>query len=196
MLMDEEQNRPGLSKEQKIGFVLLLFFAVFALGLGILQIRNTMYAPFSLSKKIPALKKEDINSAEALAYRDTDRDGVNDFDELFIYQTSAYIADTDSDGIPDKEEITKGTNPLCPEGKNCGDLENPGVIPMTMSASSSFSAPEENILTLEDMSKLGSSEQIRKMLLDAGMDSATLDKISDEELLNSLKEAAGSTTTR
>ena len=110
--MDAEQGGNSLSKEQKIGVILLSVFSVFAIGLGILQIRNTMYAPFALNKQIPNLVRDDIVSNEALMYRDTDKDGLNDFDELYVYATSAYLADTDSDGISDKAEVDKGTNPL------------------------------------------------------------------------------------
>ena len=112
--MSEEQGREGLSKEQKIGVILLSIFSVFAIGLGILQIRNTMYAPFALNKKIPPLVRDDINTEEALMYRDTDKDGLNDFDESYVYLTSRYLADTDSDGLSDKAEVYKRTDPLCP----------------------------------------------------------------------------------
>src|SRR6266404_1570843 len=108
--MPEEQGREGLSKEQKIGVILLSVFSVFAIGLGILQIRNTMYAPFALSTKIPPLVRDDINSDQALMFRDTDHDGLNDFDELNVYHTSPYLADTDSDGIPDNVEVANGTD--------------------------------------------------------------------------------------
>src|SRR3989344_6736912 len=138
--MPEEQDREGLSKEQKIGVILLSIFSVFAIGLGILQIRNTMYAPFALNKKIPPLVRDDINTEEALMYRDTDKDGLNDFDESYVYLTSRYLADTDSDGLSDKAEVDKGTDPLCPEGQTCAEagvngdtLPNSGVIPSATS---------------------------------------------------------------
>ena len=119
--MSEEQGSEGLSKEQKIGVILLSVFSVFAIGLGILQIRNTMYAPFALNKKVSTLIKNDIISNEALMYRDIDKDGLNDFDELYVYGTSPYLADTDSDGIADNTEVAKGTNPICPEGQACAE---------------------------------------------------------------------------
>ncbi|MBT3539348.1 hypothetical protein HN481_04455, partial [Candidatus Parcubacteria bacterium] len=43
------------------------------------------------------------------------------YEELFFYETSRYLPDTDSDGLDDKVEIDGGTNPLCPEGQACGD---------------------------------------------------------------------------
>jgi len=43
---------------------------------------------------------------------DTDSDGLNDYDEVFVHSTSPANADTDSDGLNDYSEIhTHGTNP-------------------------------------------------------------------------------------
>ncbi|HLD60610.1 MAG TPA: hypothetical protein VJA27_00545, partial [Patescibacteria group bacterium] len=112
----------ALRKEQKIGFFLLLIFALLTVGLGALQIRNTMYAPFALNNKVPSILKDEVNNIEALSFRDTDFDELNDFDELYVYNTSPYLPDTDSDGIRDKKELEGGTNPLCAEGKDCGGV--------------------------------------------------------------------------
>jgi len=195
--MPDERNleSPGrpLSKEQKIGFVLLLLFSIFTVALGMLQIRNTMYAPFALNNKIPDYFKEQINTVEALKYRDTDRDGLTDFDELYVYGTSPYLYDTFSYGMSDKDVITKGL-PLCPlGGKNCN---NPII-------SDSAQTPVENILPTTtnevvnfDFSELSKTlqdpAQIRQMLLDNGLDKAVLQKVSDKELMNLVTDAMGS----
>jgi hypothetical protein len=113
--MSEEQGREGLSKEQKTGVILLSIFAIFAIGLGILQIRNTMYAPFALNKQIPNLKISgyDINSNEALMYRDIDKDGLCDNEEP-LYRTDPLNPDTDGDGFLDGEEVASGHYPTKP----------------------------------------------------------------------------------
>jgi hypothetical protein len=36
-----------------------------------------------------------------LSQRDTDRDGITDYDELYVLSTDPYHSDTDRDGIPD-----------------------------------------------------------------------------------------------
>ena len=196
LAMPEEQGREGLSKEQKIGLILLSTFAIFAIGLGILQIRNTMYAPFALNKKIPHMVKEDINSNEALMFRDTDKDGLNDFDELYVYSTSPYLADTDSDGLADKAEVDKGTDPLCPEGQNCvGAAVNGDAIPASATFPSATStlgpAPSQ-----QDLDKiLSDPAEIRKILLDSGLDKKILDATSDADLMKLVKEVLSSTST-
>lgn len=113
--MDNSQKNSDLSKEQKTGFVLLLVFAVLVVVLGLLQIRNTIYNPFAINFSVYD-EEAIINDNEGrLKNIDTDRDGLSDWDELYVYKTSPYLADTDSDGINDKDELDKGMNPLCVE---------------------------------------------------------------------------------
>ena len=49
--------------------------------------------------------------AELIA-KDTDNDGITDFDEVNLYKTNPNSPDTDSDGITDGIEIVKGYSPL------------------------------------------------------------------------------------
>ncbi|HSR89604.1 MAG TPA: thrombospondin type 3 repeat-containing protein [Candidatus Udaeobacter sp.] len=191
--MSADQGRSGLSKEQKIGVILLSIFSVFAIGLGILQIRNTMYAPFALNNNVPPLAKDDISSNETLMYRDTDKDGLNDFDELYVYSTSPYLADTDSDGISDKAEVDSGTNPLCPEGQSCAEVgANADAVPgnASMTASSSVlgigSAPQDLDKTLNDPA------QVRKILATSGLDPKVLEQTTDADLMKMVKEILSS----
>ncbi|OGH73891.1 MAG: hypothetical protein A3C90_03345 [Candidatus Magasanikbacteria bacterium RIFCSPHIGHO2_02_FULL_51_14] len=110
-----------LSKQQKTGFVLLLVFGVLAVGLGLLQMRNTIYSPFVVrpgggeGASVAAF----FDETTRLQQIDTDQDGLNDYEEMNFYGTSAYLPDTDSDGIEDKTEIEEGTDPLCPESEQC-----------------------------------------------------------------------------
>lgn len=128
--MDNSQKNLNLSKEQKTGFVLLLVFAMLVVGLGLLQIRNTIYNPFAVDFTVYE-EEAMLNDVEGrLKSLDTDHDGLMDWDELNIYTTSPYLSDTDSDGIDDKKEIEKGLDPLCPQGENCDQevtSENPNI---------------------------------------------------------------------
>ncbi len=191
--MPEEEERQGLQKGQKIGVVLLSIFSVFAVGLGLLQIRNTMYAPFALNSGVPYTVKEDINTNEALIYRDTDKDGLNDFDELYVYITSPYLADTDSDGIGDKVEVEKGSDPLCPQGQNCNSpiLTGEGLLDTSVSSTLLEPLPPEQDLEVA----LNSPTEIRKMLLASGFDKKILDQTSDADLMNMVKEVLNSSST-
>ncbi len=190
----DEQNQPNqFSKEHKIGLILLSLFAVLAVGLGILQIRNNAYRPFALNNSIPPFLNDEINSEEALRYRDTDLDGLNDFDELYVYTTSPYLADTDSDGIKDKEEIDQGRNPLCYEGKNCG------VYDMSLNASS-FPAKQDSAALYGQISPQSMEEYlqdpavIRELLLTSGLKQELVDKLTDADLKAMAGEIFASST--
>jgi len=192
---DEKEQAIVLSKEQKIGFVLLSVFAVLAIGLGAMQIRNTMYAPFALNNEIPVSLKDQINDVEALHFRDTDLDGLNDFDELYVYSTSPYLADTDSDGIADKTEIEQGKNPNCAEGKDCaGAIMNVSTMISSGVDTSSISVQDPGAPPADFNAMLSDPVQVRKMLRDAGVDEAVLSKFSDAELVAAVKEMMGTTT--
>ncbi len=194
--MPEEQGEGGLRKEQKIGVILLSIFALFAVGLGILQIRNTMYAPFALNNKVPYVVKDDIDTNEALMYRDTDKDALNDFDELYVYITSPYLADTDSDGIDDKTEIEKGSNPICAEGQTCSDLAtDEDTLPNTIAAYSATSTLGPPPSTQELDKLINNPAEIRKMLLASGFDKNILEQTSDADLMIMVKEVLNSTST-
>ncbi|MFA5128178.1 MAG: hypothetical protein WC457_04245 [Patescibacteria group bacterium] len=194
--MDEPQNR--FSKEQKIGLVLLSSFVVLAVTLGLIEMRNTLYSPFALNNSIPAMIGSDVDTTDALRYRDTDADGLNDFDELYVYSTSPYLADTDSDGLTDKQEVEGGKNPNCAEGKDCNAsiAENGSAI----IATSSTDVADTNTLfsnydvtsTLEAM--LTSPDQMRTLLLESGLAQSVVDKISDDDLTKMALEIMSSST--
>jgi outer membrane protein OmpA-like peptidoglycan-associated protein len=55
-------------------------------------------------------------SDEELMDRDSDGDGLSDYDEIYIYGTDPLNPDTDEDGLTDYEEIyVYGTDPLNPD---------------------------------------------------------------------------------
>jgi hypothetical protein len=185
--MPEEKVKGGLTKEQKTGFVLLLVFAILAVGLGFMQIRNTMYAPFALKNSMPFIAKDTLIGTDALRYRDTDKDGLSDFDELYVYGSSQYLDDTDSDGIKDGAEISVGKNPACAEGETCSALSGTDVS--SGSIASSTSSTFGMAVTSEDITMaLKDPKQVRQMLITAGMEKTDLDKISDTQLIAAVNE--------
>lgn len=188
-----EENEPNrLNKEQKVGLIFLLSFAILAVAFGVLQIRANLYRPFALNNSIPPFIQEELNSEEALYYRDTDFDGLNDFDELYVYTTSPYLEDTDSDGVMDKDEIESGRNPLCDEEKNCfiNDVStNPSAFPDKPDMSEyDAEAPD----TMDEF--LNNPEVLRELLLGAGLSEDVVSQISNEDLVTMTQEIFSSST--
>jgi len=212
----EYQQRQHLSTGQKTGFVLLLVFALMAVSLAFLQLRNNIYTPFVVridTGALEAKKSFEFDETTRLQQIDTDHDGINDYQELFFYETSPYISDTDSDGIDDKTEIDQGGNPLCPEGEECDVSEfdtnqnnlDSIISPLAEDAPTveellaKQSAVEQNTNNEEfgqlpefDVNKIVQDPQaLRQMLLMSGqITTEELDSISDEVLLSTAKELA------
>ena len=55
---------------------------------------------------------------------DTDDDGLNDYDEVYVYKTNPIVADTDGDGINDGDEIALNTDPLKADSDGNGITDN------------------------------------------------------------------------
>ncbi len=182
-----EQTIQKLSREQKIGFVLLLAFGIIAVTLGFVQIRNTMYAPFALNSVVPPDVKDAVNDAAALQYRDTDGDGLSDFSELYVYSTSPYIKDTDGDGLDDKAEILQGKNPLCAEGAACNNFIYNDNLTGSQNSTSSINGvvipPDPGALP-EFIKQIQDPKQVREMIIASGaVSKEILDQIPDNLLM-------------
>jgi hypothetical protein len=126
-----------LKKEQKIAIVSLSLCCVFLLLGGISQLNSYVHRPFLVSRQNLARSiqirtqtfQDETKAMQELKLKDTDRDGISDYDEQYVYRTSAYLGDSDSDGLSDAEEVAKGDDPNCPQGKNCLDVQT--SIPRT-----------------------------------------------------------------
>lgn len=195
----------NVTKEQKVGFTLLFLFGLIAVGLGFLQIRNTIYGPFAITRGGEEEAPAPVDEITRLQRIDTDHDGINDYEELNFWETSPYLPDTDSDGIDDKVEIDANGDPLCPQGKVCGATDSLPASPTTNPTSPLFTknGTVSGIISLTSPTNLGanatSSEQvqallqdpakIRALLLSTGkISEAELAKVSDAELLQMLEK--------
>ena len=115
--------------------------------------------------------------------RDTDKDGLSDYDERYVYKTSPFIEDTDSDGMDDKREIEAGSDPNCPKGQNCFSVEVGEDVDLVPDNQEFVDAQEERIL-----SGAASVEEIRQLLKGAGISEEELSALSDEAILQLYSE--------
>jgi hypothetical protein len=126
-----------LNWEQKAGITALSVCCLFLFFGGISQLRSYVRKPFLVSHRnlADAIRirtqtyQNDEKQARELQLKDTDRDGISDYDEQYVYRTSPYLPDSDSDGLSDSEEIAAGEDPNCPQGKNCLDIQT--AVPET-----------------------------------------------------------------
>jgi len=111
----------------------LILITVAAVVLGFLQFNKDIQGPAfnsyldlkrgELMAKYQALSlTTDETLANQLKNQDSDLDGLDDWSEINVYSTSPYLSDSDGDGISDKQEILKGTDPTCPEGVDCAAI--------------------------------------------------------------------------
>jgi hypothetical protein len=109
---------------QKSFFVIFVFCSVGALVFSYLNVRDGVYAPFRVSIKDIAAKKDMLKDPATeqvkLAKRiDTDGDGLSDWEEENVYHTSPYLWSTAGDNVPDNVKLAMGENPLCKLGEPC-----------------------------------------------------------------------------
>lgn len=181
-------------KQQKIIFFAFIAFGVVSLVLAFYQLKYSLSSPFFVDsaneeagRSDLAVKKGDVFILQST---DTDKDGLTDYDELYVYGTSPYLADSDSDGYSDGQEIATKNNPNCPQNKNC-DL----YLDQTFVASSSPPAITSDAFGLLDGTNVSGTgidaNVLRQALAQAGMPADVLAQISDEVLLQEYANIAG-----
>ena len=175
----QPQTHHPLAEKRILVFLILL--AIILIPFSVWQLNRSLSRPFeklsvnnaknSNQSSIIDLYNNDNANTPALAVlsdKDTDQDGLNDYDELYVFKTSPYLQDSDSDKINDKLEIDQDTDPNCPTGETCGR-----VVTNTNSATNA---------TVTDLSSL-TPEQLRQIMRDAGAPEDVVSKISDDDLL-------------
>ena len=206
------QNRPtsALQAEQKIAFALLVFLGFGGIIFGFRSFGSHLYRPiqqqfakYYTGEDVVNAGTKDSKEVEEQKKKDTDADGLSDYDELYVYKTSPYLKDSDSDTVDDKTEVFGGTDPNCPAGKMCGGSSEaadttgtspqdilgatPGNEGILQSGQLKFESAED----VQNFFKSATSQEIRSALIQSGMKKEEVDKISDEELQKLFDQAVG-----
>lgn len=195
-----EYYHQPLNKGQKIAAIALALFALFIIALWSFQFQQSIRSPFQYNPdQGNAVSSEglEVKREADLASKDTDGDGLNDYEELNVYGTSPYLEDSDSDGYDDKNEIESDNDPNCPVGVNCygNELTAPAVIEENNTGVSADDLGTYNEMSAEETAGLETlmsgelnAATLRRILISYGMDETMLNQISDEDLLNSYKD--------
>ncbi|MBI4281111.1 hypothetical protein HY628_02860 [Candidatus Uhrbacteria bacterium] len=183
-------------EQMALGAVIL--GGIVALIFGFSYLARSIENPLRLkptSYKTP-LEREAEGNAE-LRTKDTDQDGLTDYDELHVWNTSPYLPDSDSDGYSDKTELESGNNPNCPTGRQCGPVEGAGSGEgqgQTSSQPSDFTPGPQTteisagLLGLDLLENLPAQE-LRKLLLEYGVPQKQLDALNDEDLVKLYRDS-------
>lgn len=172
---------------RKLAGALLIILGLTGLILGFFYIKKNINLATAF-KKNAASSQERLESIMALRSKDTDKDGLSDYEELYLYGTSPYLEDTDSDGFDDNNEISSSEDPNCPRGQNCiggGSLASPDDKGQQIKSTIPEVPPEDLTKNPLDLS----ISEIRELLKNAGMEESLLNKISDEELQKLYQES-------
>ena len=165
----------------------VLFFGIFGIVFGFAHFKGLIRKPFLPTPNNQQLNLNTNNNQAdllGLSQKDTDQDGLSDYDEIYIHATSPYLEDSDSDGLDDQKEIARGSDPNCPAGQNClgfSELES-GV------SASDTNVPVSGVPILQGEASVS---QLRDLLRNAGMSEEMLSDLSDEEILSAYQEVLG-----
>ncbi|MDD3284155.1 MAG: hypothetical protein PHZ07_01010 [Patescibacteria group bacterium] len=146
---------------------LIFFVGFFAIIFGIWKITMQIKSPFIQSSIVLEDKEPVIQYLNRL--KDSDGDGVSDYEEEYVYGTSPYLVDTDSDGISDYDEIIN----MVSSGAECTDdsckIGNTADIANIINDSSGTT----QTFTIED---------IKKALVQSGYSQSMIDQLSESDL--------------
>lgn len=139
--------------------------------------KNVGYViPDFIQKELDANQNTEV-SLEELKDKDTDRDGLSDFTELYQTGTSIFLEDTDSDGILDFDEVKSGTDPMCPPGEDCSLLAL--ITPENKLSDILQDTSINTDLTL----RTAALNEFRQFLFDNGMTKEELSNLTDDDLM-------------
>lgn len=75
---------------------------------------------------------QEVSYGTDLTLKNTDDDGLTDYEEIFVYGTDPLNPDTDGDGINDGDEIKLGLDPLSADSDNDGVPDNEEIFAQTV----------------------------------------------------------------
>lgn len=154
---DNAVERINHTPTNKLILTVLVLFSVGSVAIGALQIKSFLDKPFFSDRLVEEKGKirgplglldyikEQRQTNEAITkmqQRDTDGDGLNDYDEVYVYKTNPYTQFTNGGDKTDKQLVESGEWKNTCIGSNCNT--NSEVTPTTVTNTNSI-APDTGI---------------------------------------------------
>lgn len=185
-------------KHKFIGFILAVL-GISGLTFGVYSIYDNLYSPFRREgeiKSITELNEESqlnaLRQVLSLQDKDSDADGLNDYEELYTYGTSPYLADTDSDGISDLIELETGGDPLCHKYQDCSGQDVVTPEPPQELEDQIPTYPEMQFIDEAGLADIlipdMTPAEIRELLRENGATAQQLEAFSDDDLMGVWQE--------
>ena len=197
--------RRPFSIEEKVALVLLIVSGVGGLFFGFRYLGKNLQSPFAFSYSGPeylSADEEESKRIEQYKARDTDGDTLNDYDELYVYKTSPYLVDSDSDGYNDDTELASGNDPNCPIGKSCTGVASADTSvdssdailegltePTSPDLQAAQQALDDSGGDVDGLINNMTPEELRLLLIQSGADEAQVNALLDDELMQLYTEA-------
>lgn len=205
----------NFSSQQKLGLAVFLVIGMATAVLGFARIKKNIALPFVRREGLVFKSSEELEREreQKLKALDTDNDTLNDYDELYVFRTSPFLEDTDSDGLIDGQEVATNSDPNCPKGKTCRQprLSNETTVATAPGATPAATGPatgpaqQEVILAaitetfgdpatltpeiIADRLATMSSAELRTFLVKVGIPENVLQKADDATLRKLLTES-------
>ncbi len=221
-IFDRIANTFGLDafdRKHKYAFVLLAVAIIGVIVLWTVELRRNIIEPLyvttpkNVANGVQSPVTTTTQDEVALRSKDTDGDALSDYDEFNLYKTSPYLADSDSDGFSDKQEIDSANDPNCPKGKVCGttsvesgtasDFSNPQLDSLLNGATTLTTAPSIPTMTTAPATSLTEEQKatlraavgdandpklVRDFMKQAGLPQSTLDSLTDAQVVATFNE--------
>jgi hypothetical protein len=174
---------------ERVVLPIVLFVGVGSIIVGMIGFHNRVshlgepikVAPTAEIDKLLAASVEPTKDLAGLSKLDTDKDGLSDYDEQFVYSTSAYLDDSDSDGVSDKDELTKKTDPNCAFERNCVPQVT-GLVTQTTPSAAVTGSLADRTAALAILQGTATTQQIRELLVKAGMSATEVSQLSEADV--------------
>lgn len=225
---DNAVERINHTPTNKLILIVLVLFSVGTVAIGALQVKAFLDKPFFADKLIEEKGKirgpigmldyirEQRQTNEAITkmqQRDTDGDGLNDYDEVYVYHTNPYTQFTNGGDKSDKQIVESGEWKSGCVGANCNT--NTTVTPTTVTntnaiapttdtntniAGSATTDLSTQILAGGQLGQLNETQKaelrnyfqnisvqdLRLMLVSQGFEQAKIDSLSDADIQQTL----------